>query len=44
LAPDCLGLNASAAHRDVAADKSSAIIINRGFASMDACLVINACD
>ena len=44
LAPDCQGLNASNEHRQLLDSRSSAVIINRGFASMDACLVIKACD
>lgn len=35
----CAGLNISAKHRPIA-DKSYALLINRGFASMNACLVI----
>lgn len=37
------GLNLSAEHRQLGA-KKTAMIINRGFASMNACLVINACE
>lgn len=42
-APLCEGLNISAEHRPLGASKT-AMIINRGFASMNACLVIKACD
>lgn len=39
----CADLNISAQHRPLEPGKS-AVIINRGFASMNACLVIKACD
>lgn len=42
-AASCAGLNISAQHRELAPGKS-ALMINRGFASMNACLVIKACD
>ncbi|ARH01231.1 beta-ketoacyl-[acyl-carrier-protein] synthase family protein [Legionella micdadei] len=42
-APLCEGLNISAEHRQLGTSKT-AMIINRGFASMNACLVIKACD
>lgn len=41
-APACEGLALSAAHQQI--DKDCAVLINRGFASMNACLVIKACD
>lgn len=37
------GLNLSASHRDLLPGKA-ALMINRGFASMNACLVLKACD
>lgn len=42
LAPECAGLNVSATHR-MASNISHAMVINRGFASMNACLVIKRC-
>ena len=41
LAASCQNLNASRETRSLAANKTSALLINRGFASMNACLVIN---
>ena len=43
LTPDCMGLNAHHQTRPLAADKPYALVINRGFASMNACLVIKSC-
>ncbi len=44
LATDCHGLNATSEHRDLADGKSSAILISRGYASMNACVVIKSCE
>ncbi len=44
LAPDCQGLNATGAQRALPTNKQCAVMINRGFASMNACLVIKSCD
>ena len=44
LAHSCEGLNAQSQTRDLATDKPYALVINRGFASMNACLVIKACE
>lgn len=45
LAPSCEGLNVSAVRRPMQArNRHAALMINRGFASMNACLVIKACD
>lgn len=41
-ASTCEGLSVSASHQNLKADY--AMMINRGFASMNACLVIKACD
>lgn len=43
LAVGCEGLNAHSQTRELAADKPYALVINRGFASMNACLVIKSC-
>jgi len=43
-AGSCQDLNVSAAHRPMATKGEYAMVINRGFASMNACLVIKACD
>ena len=43
VAPGCQGLSLSASHQTLA-NKPYALMINRGFASMNACLVIKACD
>ncbi|WP_133128760.1 beta-ketoacyl-[acyl-carrier-protein] synthase family protein [Legionella nagasakiensis] len=40
----CEQLNISSAERDMEEDKSHALIINRGYASINACLVIKACE
>ncbi|AUH71805.1 beta-ketoacyl-[acyl-carrier-protein] synthase family protein [Legionella sainthelensi] len=42
IAPSCDGLSVSADHRSL--QSPYALTINRGFASMNACLVIKACD
>ena len=42
LAADCVTLNAARETRDMADNKSYALVINRGFASMNACLLIKA--
>lgn len=44
LAPTCNGLNVSANHRSLDKSGQSALLINRGFASMNACLVMKSCD
>ena len=44
LAPDCQVLNATREQRVLTGSNQSAIMINRGFASMNACLVIKSCD
>lgn len=41
IAPDCAGLSVSADHQNINKG-TSALMINRGFASMNACLVIKA--
>lgn len=43
LAPSCQGLSLSRTHQSVKKN-SHALVINRGFASMNACLVMKACD
>ena len=43
IAPACESLSVSATHQRINAH-SAALMINRGFASMNACLVIKACD
>ena len=43
IAPTCDGLSLSATHQALS-PKTSALMINRGFASMNACLVIKACE
>lgn len=40
----CGSLNVSQATRHLSGDKRHALIINRGFASMNACVVLKACD
>ncbi|WP_028388544.1 beta-ketoacyl-[acyl-carrier-protein] synthase family protein [Legionella fairfieldensis] len=40
----CAGLNLSAEHCSLESGKKTAVVINRGFASMNACLVMKACD
>lgn len=42
IAPSCSGLLASSDHQTLQTDH--ALIINRGFASMNACVVVKACD
>ena len=44
LAPDCQGINATSDHRALPVNKPCAVVINRGYASMNACLVMKACD
>ena len=44
LATDCKTLNASCDKRALNADKRAAVMISRGYASMNACLVIKPCD
>ncbi|MDP3705579.1 MAG: beta-ketoacyl synthase N-terminal-like domain-containing protein [Legionellaceae bacterium] len=44
LAPDCRAMNASRETRPLRDHKQHALIINRGFGSMNTCLVIKACD
>ena len=44
LAADCQSLNATREHRTLTGRYPCAIMINRGFAGMNACLVINSCD
>ena len=43
-AEECAGLDTLSEHRIIDADKQRAVLINRGYASMNACLVLNACD
>ncbi|CAM2820389.1 beta-ketoacyl-[acyl-carrier-protein] synthase family protein [Legionella worsleiensis] len=43
IAGQCAGISVSANHQKLNAN-TSALMINRGFASMNACLVINSCD
>ena len=44
LATDCLGLNATREQRELTGNTSNAVLISRGYASMNACLVIKSCD
>lgn len=44
LAPDCQMLNASTTSRTLNAMKPCAVMISRGYASMNACLVIKHCE
>lgn len=44
LARACDSLDARRESRDLAEDKRYAMLINRGFSSMNACLVLKACD
>lgn len=44
LAMECQMLNATPETRDLASDKPYALVLNRGYASMNACLVIKSCD
>lgn len=44
LASDCQGLNASHEPRHMTDSRSCAVMISRGYASMNACVVIKACD
>jgi len=43
LAPDCQAIDATACHRELSSG-AYAMMINRGFASMNACLVMKACE
>lgn len=43
-AGSCESVNASADHRTITGCAAHALVINRGFASMNACVVIKACD
>lgn len=42
-APECAQLNISHNHRSMESGKKHALVINRGFASMNACLLLKAC-
>lgn len=44
LAADCYSLNASREQRDIEMNKPYAMMISRGYASINACLVIKSCD
>lgn len=44
LAPECEKISATRETRPLAENKPHALIINRGFAGMNACLVIKACE
>ena len=44
VAADCQGLNAASETRALAHGKPNAVLISRGYASMNACLVIKACE
>lgn len=44
LAPDCVMLNATRETRALDENKPYALVINRGFAGMNACLVIKSCE
>ncbi len=44
LATDCQGLYATREQQTLARSKPAALLINRGFASMNACFVIKSCD
>ncbi len=44
VAETCKTLNAARESRPLAADKSHAMVINRGYGSINACLVIKRCD
>ena len=44
LAAGCNPLNVAREHRTMSDEAQSAIIINRGYASMNACIVIKSCD
>lgn len=44
LAVECQGLNAAREQRPLTSSKPNAVLINRGYASMNACLVIKSCD
>lgn len=44
LAPGCAGLSVSADHRSMDPNKHHIMVLNRGFASMNASVVLKACD
>ena len=44
VAPSCHDINVAREQRPLAANKSHAVVINRGYASINACLVIKSCD
>ncbi len=44
LSPECASVNASRDTRHLSNDKPYAMIVNRGFAGMNACLVIKSCE
>lgn len=44
LSPACTGLNISREQRALLGDKPCVMMINRGYASMNACVVIKACE
>lgn len=44
LAPDCQMLHVSPEAQTLHSDKPYALVLNRGYASMNACLVIKSCD
>lgn len=43
IASDCIGLNVSCEHRDLPKTSTNALIVSRGYAGMNACLVIKSC-
>lgn len=42
-APGCAGIQVSGVHRELAQNQSHVMVINRGFAGMNACVVLKAC-
>ena len=44
LATDCQGLNVSREQRDLTGGQSNAVVINRGYGGLNACVVIKSCD
>jgi 3-oxoacyl-[acyl-carrier-protein] synthase-1 len=44
LASSCSGLNISNKHRQLSKKSHCALMLNRGFASMNACVVVKSCD
>lgn len=44
VADNCAGLSLSATHRTLTQNNAHSLLINRGFASMNACLVIKSCE